>query len=392
VYHSAFPDFGGWEDEVAADRITDFENLVQKRIVWAYFSNNWFDGIEFPEASVRAIHDSGHVPFIRMMARSSRERALPDPVYTLQRIIDGDFDGDLRAWAQRAKQIDFPIMVEFGTEVNGDWFPWSGALNGGGETGRYGDPAVADGPERFQDAYRHIIDICRGEGALGITWVFHVDDLSLPAEDWNSMSAYYPGDDYIDWIGISVYGPLRPGEDWDMFSKMMDDAYPQLASISESKPLAVLEYGVVEDPASGSKSLWIHDALKSIRSGKYPRIKAVSYWHENWENDDGTVSALRIDSSPESLEAYQEEIADPFFLSELQRTAAITTLTTSEAPSTHTTSIGEKQVTSAAAVSSQIPPALLTILGGVATVAVAIGLMLFARKPRREKSAGSRRS
>jgi len=48
AYHSAFPDFGGSEDNVTGDPITDFESLVQKRMVWAYFSNNWLEGIQFP--------------------------------------------------------------------------------------------------------------------------------------------------------------------------------------------------------------------------------------------------------------------------------------------------------------------------------------------------------
>jgi hypothetical protein len=80
VYHSAFPDFGGSEDNVTVDGITDFESLVQKRIVWAYFSNNWLEGIQFPELPVRIIHDQGIIPFIRMMARSSIGAPLPDPV------------------------------------------------------------------------------------------------------------------------------------------------------------------------------------------------------------------------------------------------------------------------------------------------------------------------
>lgn len=336
AYHSAFPDFGGSEDNVTADRITDFESLVQKRIVWAYFSNNWLEGIQFPEASVRIIHGQGVIPFIRMMARSSMDRLLPDPVYTMQRIIDGDFDRDLRLWAQRAKEVGIPLIVEFGTEVNGNWFPWNGQYNGGGNTKGYGDPSLPDGPERFRDAYRHIVDICRAEGATDITWVYHVNANSVPIEPWNTMAAYYPGDDYIDWIGISVYGAGRPGEEWHLFSQIVDTAYPELAAISEKKPLAVLEYGVIDDPHTGDKAAWIHDALQSVRNGRYPRIVAMSYWHENWQNEDGTISNMRLDSSPEALAAYREEIAHSFFLDELTPATTIhnSTTSSSSAPTT----------------------------------------------------------
>jgi hypothetical protein len=44
---------------------------------------------------------------------------------------------------------------------------------------------------------------------------------------------------------------------------------------------------------------------------KYPRIKAAIYWHERWQNEDGTYSNLRINSSPSALEAFQTGISRP---------------------------------------------------------------------------------
>ena len=95
------------------------------------------------------------------------------------------------------------------------------------------------------------------------------------------MSAYYPGDDYIDWIGISVYGSLQPGEE-RTFTQNFDAIYPEFSAISTEKPLAILEFGVTEGSATGDKAAWIQDALESIKNGRYPRIKAISWWHESW--------------------------------------------------------------------------------------------------------------
>lgn len=243
VYFSAYPDFGDSEDTVTAQRIQDFEDLAGKTVAWVYFSNNWVDGIKFPYEAIMTIHDFGRQPYIRMMAISSYERVCPDSVYTLQRIIDGEFDEELKQWAGDAKAVGFPLMVEFGTEVNGDWFGWNGVWNGVWNGG------AEEGPKRFKDAYRHIVDLFRAQGADNITWVFHVNAGSYPDEEWNSMTAYYPGDEYIDWIGISVYGPLTPKEGrsyWETFTEIMDAYYPELCAISAEKPLVVLEFGVVE--------------------------------------------------------------------------------------------------------------------------------------------------
>jgi hypothetical protein len=246
IYIASFPFFGNEEDVVLVNSITDFENLAGKPITWAYFSNNWLNGIiSFPQSSVEIIHNAGRVPFIRMMMRSEFE-TVPDPVYTLQKIISGIYDTELKQWADNAKSIPYPLLLEFGTEVNGDWFAWNGRWNGGSVKTGYGDPNVCDGPERFVDTYRHIIDIFNAEGVNNVTWFFHVDVNSSPDESWNNARAYYPGDAYIDWLGVSVYGPIEPDEDYESFVDLLDGFYPELLSISSAKPIAVLEFGITE--------------------------------------------------------------------------------------------------------------------------------------------------
>ncbi len=314
LYHSAFPAFGPAEDTVTTRHIDDFaRNVSGKDLTWAYFSDNWFRGIRFPRKHVDVILSRGVVPFVRIMPRSNWE-ACADRKYSLSKIIRGNFDKQLRRYAQEVRKVPGPLIMEFGTEVNGDWFPWSGACNGGGKRTGYGSPRLADGPERFRDAYRHIINIFRSEGVQNVTWVFHVNASSAPNAGWNTHAAYYPGDDYIDWIGVSVYGAQTPAvlRNWNPhFREVMDYTYPAIASISRSRPIAVLEFGVVENK---HKPAWIRAALADLKSGRYPRIKAVSWWHSNWRNADGSWSYMKIDSSAESLRAYRESVADPAFV------------------------------------------------------------------------------
>lgn len=245
IYHAANPDFGSTEDKVSAESIHEFEKLAKKNIVWAYFSNNWYDDIKFPALEVEIIHHSGKIPFIRMMPRSNFTEGGPDPVYTMQNVIDGDFDIELTQWALDAKNTGIPLLLEFGCEVNGNWFPWNGEYNGGGEKDTYGDPIKADGPERFRDAYRHIINIFRKNDVNNITWFFHVNAYGEPKEQWNEISQYYPGDEYIDWLGISVYGPQVKDEIYQSFTEIMDDIYPVIKRISKN-PIAILEFGITE--------------------------------------------------------------------------------------------------------------------------------------------------
>lgn len=317
VYHSAYPDFNDSEDVVTSESITKFENMVNKSIVWAPFSDNWGrSNITFPRNSVEILNAQNVTPYIRLMPRNkiegSHEAKEADPIYNLQKIINGNFDKNLRQYARDVKNSGKPVIIDFAPEMNGDWFSWSGKYNGGNVKDGYGYPNIADGPERYRDAYRHIINIFEEEGATNVTWVFHVNAYSIPQESWNNYSAYYPGDEYIDWIGFSVYGPITPNEEWEGFTQIMDNSYPELEALSPSKPLALLEFGAMEK--DNKKVEWIKDALQSIEGGRYPRIRAISYWNEAWVNGDGSTSDLTLNSSQEVLDIYKSMIKSDFFV------------------------------------------------------------------------------
>ena len=314
IYHAAFPDFGPTEDKVSKTAIIGFETLAGKPITWAYFSNNWFfedGGIQFPRNEVKTIQKAGRIPFIRLMPRSDFTEGGPDPVYTMQKFIDGDFDPYIKQWAREAKATGIPLLAEFGTEVNGNWFPWNAQYNGKNTKTGYGSPDLYDGMERFRDAYRHIITICREQGAENITWFYHVDVNSDPTTNWNTKAGYYPGDDFIDWIGVSVYGSQTGDDEWRNFEDILGDEWDNLVAVSPGgKPIAILEWGTT-DNVQHQKAGWITDAVNSIKPGGrfYPQVKAISYWHSNFDE-----TYLRIDSSPEALTAYQQGVADTIFV------------------------------------------------------------------------------
>jgi hypothetical protein len=308
VYHSAHPYFGLYDDEVDIKEVKTFTRLAGKMIVWSYISFNWFGGIEFPVESCRILHENGIAPLVGIMPWSSPVQGSRERLYTLDAILRGDFDDDLGRCAKDAASLGFPIMMEFGPEANGSWFPWSGAWNGG-SSDTYGERELPDGPERFRDAYRHIADIFRSSGAVDVTWVFHISSSASPNEAWNSAKNYYPGDEWVDWIGISLYGRLRGDAPAKSFESVIKKVYPGLCSISTKRPIAILEFGVTENRRLADKADWIRDAMDSINSGRYPRLRAISWWNKKFRPD-GSRSTLEIDSSQASLEAYRSGVRD----------------------------------------------------------------------------------
>ncbi|HDL64879.1 MAG TPA: hypothetical protein ENH12_05770 [Proteobacteria bacterium] len=320
--------FPGWdvpdehEDNVSSQELVDLEELTGKAIAFTPFSVFWGENKVSGE-QLEAIARYGAVPMLRLMPWGEPYWVEGyQEAYSLQRIIDGDFDQYLTDWADRVKEFGRPVMVNFGVEMNGDWFPWSGTFQGGGTTTGYGDPTKADGPERFVDAFRHIIDLFRNRGAANATWYFHANHESFPEESWNTISAYYPGDDYIDWLGFSVYGVQYQNEDWHSFNTLMGPAYNAICALSAKKPVILAEWGVGEYPSKGDKAAWYAEALDSLPTD-YPRVKIAVVYSERWQNNDESWSDLRIDSSPAALSAYQNGIASDYYLGTVPGSAII---------------------------------------------------------------------
>ncbi len=152
LYHGFYYDGPALnEHDVTPQDVAKYENAVGKKTAWIFFSDNWFESRKFPGAMCEWIRGLGKVPYVRLMLRSDVEQNRPEKIFTLEKIIRGEFDEDLRNWAREAKTFQSPILIEWGMEPNGDWFSWNGKWNGGAKTG----------PANYIAAYRHIVDLMR---------------------------------------------------------------------------------------------------------------------------------------------------------------------------------------------------------------------------------------
>lgn len=326
LYTGAYIDFGEKEDDVTLEKIEAFENMVGKHQAIVASSSYWGEQT-FPEANMRLIARHGSVPLVFWSPwdRPYTEGRGPDK-YSLTSIIAGEHDAYIDRWAEAAKAFGQPMIVSFANEMNGEWFPWSGIHYGGSKPIPDTNPPRFEGPETFKKAWRHVVDRVRAKGATNVQWVLHMMEFSSPYEKWNLAAHYYPGPDYVDWLGFSLYGSQFPSdEDYPDFLSLFDWPYTELCMLDPNKPVMLCEWGVGEFPKKGDKGKWIRDAFKWMKDPKYSRLKAAVFWHERWQNsantgfadmdvNAGKYSDLRVQSSAGSVRAYRESVADPFFL------------------------------------------------------------------------------
>jgi len=204
AYTGAYMDFGDEEDDVSLDTIEDFEKLVGKHQAIIASSSYWGEQ-SFPTANLTLIWRHGSLPLVFWSPwdRPYEQNRGPDK-FSLRAIIEGKWDDYIDKWGDAAREFGHPMIVAFGVEMNGDWFPWSGTYYGGDQWDEEHDNWV--GPENFRVAFRHVVDRVRARGAKNVQWMFHVNNYSYPMDTWNFAPAYYPGSKYVDWLGLSVYG------------------------------------------------------------------------------------------------------------------------------------------------------------------------------------------
>lgn len=290
------------EHTVTPNDVALYEKTVGVRPVWVFFSDNWCEGREFPSGMCEWIHKLGKVPYVRLMLRSKLDQDRAEKLFTLDAIVAGKFDDDLRKWAKGAAQFKAPLLVEWGTECNGRWFSWNGKWNGG-----------KAGPAKFVSAWRHIVQLMRENGATNITWVWHVNDSDVPETAWNRLENYYPGDDCVDWLAVSAYGPLKPndGEDAERLRDILDKVYPRLISLAPKKPLILAEFGCTRHHPDITAADWARDALNDLFSNRWPAICGFCWWNEAWPNDDNKKhdTDMVIMHDPALSEVFRDQLS-----------------------------------------------------------------------------------
>jgi hypothetical protein len=311
--------------QIAAGTTSTY-GVTPASVVWF---DAWSTGRAFAVDEAKALWSAGIVPHFTWEPWNP-SLGLTDPGQIhLQDIVNGNWDNYIRARAAEFAAVGSPIMLRWGHEFNGNWYPWSVFANG-------------SNPALYVSAYKHVHDLVQNAGATNVQWVWTFNSDSSPAESWNDPARAYPGSDYVDWVGIDGYnwgyGPSwdPTGNHWVSFSSIYSAAYQRARSIAPNKPVTIAEIASSED--GGNKSAWIADMSAQLRSGAYPDVKLITWFDQDKEERwSGTSSAA-------TRTAFTAWVKEPYLNgtgAELAAVAGQYAGTTPTAPTTPTTSDGE---------------------------------------------------
>ncbi len=178
---------------------------------------------------------------------------------TWDSIALGSADTVIRAEAKRLASFGRPVLISFSHEPELDY------RNHG---------SVSD----YAAAFRHVVTLCRQNGATNVRWVWDLMGLSDPV--WRARyPTMWPGAAYVDWIGWDPYNAAAcKHRDWQSFSQTVAPFYQWLEgqSFAKDKPFMLAEYGTVEGSMPGDKAAWFASVPASLT--RLPRLKALVYF------------------------------------------------------------------------------------------------------------------
>ncbi|MDD4604253.1 MAG: glycosyl hydrolase [Bacteroidales bacterium] len=285
------------ESKESFKNIIDFEDSLKTTFSLIHIYTAWGSKEEekFPSIQVKAILEMGSIPVITWepwLTDFSIEDYpnLKKPEYRdkggLADVAKGLYDPYIRQWANDAKQFNSLIILRVGHEMNDPYrYPW------GPQNNKAND---------FIAAWKHIFNVFKAVGAINIIWVWSPH----PAYGW--FDAYYPGDKYVDYVGISAlnYGTVASWSQWWTFDDIVGKPYHELMKFN--KPIMITEFGSLS--VGGDRSRWFSEALRML-PWKYPGIKSIVFFH--YSNDITTTQQplnwyLKYD--PQTISAINKQL------------------------------------------------------------------------------------
>ncbi|MEX5218534.1 MAG: hypothetical protein AB7R40_01295 [Nitrospiraceae bacterium] len=248
---------------------------------------------------------------------------LRKPTVTVPRLLRGEFDEYIVTVAHQIKAYGHPIMLTLFSEFN-----YQGMMSFGKNGASplhdvqhlckfYGDPSWPDGPERIRDAFIHVIEIFRREDVQNVTWFMyagshymnpHHEDHSL----WLHPRYFYPGDEYIDWVGQSAYfvdprvkQKIRQTQLNTSLTEALAPGYDAWDSVTQ-RPLFLPEFGVLGD-GTASRAAIIERVFTTMLP-EFSRVKALTVAHFKIAED--LYEVPRLGKFQDETSAWEKAVRD----------------------------------------------------------------------------------
>lgn len=190
-------------------------------------------------------------------------------------IAAGKYDGYLDQFAGQVRTFGHAVIIGFAHEPNGSWYPW-----GAGSV----SPAI------WIAAWRHVVNVFRGQGADNVIWLWTVNSQGPNA---SMAGAWWPGSGYVTWTGVDGYY-TAPGQTFrSVFGTVLSEVQ------GFGKPVIISETAV--GPGTGNQVSGIRNLFAGLRTSKLLGL----IWFDKAQDSGQYKQDWRLDGSNELVSAFR---------------------------------------------------------------------------------------
>jgi hypothetical protein len=262
-----------------------FQSLTKKK--HASYITYVSYGRPFPRAWVEKVKAARAAPHVAL-----------EPNDGLEAVRDGAY---LRQWAREAFAANCPIFLRFASEMNGSW------------TAYHRNSAL------YVQKFRLVAEVMQEEAPnVAMVWTPF-------AEPQFNISRYYPGDVYVDWVGVNIYSVYvhdgnseRPADHKDPveFLRYVYNLY------ADRKPIQISEFAATHY-CRATKQATVEFAIEKMTrlyralKQQFARVKMINWFCLDADGAGLADNNYSLTDNERVLQTYQTLIADAYFLSDV---------------------------------------------------------------------------
>jgi mannan endo-1,4-beta-mannosidase len=248
--------------------LTSFTETTGVRPNLVSYYSGWFEPFSASFAKAAAQH--GALPLVQLNPRG----------VTMTAIASGQYDDYLTSYASAVRAYRSPVVLSFGHEMNGDWYPWGF---------RHTSPTV------FVAAWRHIVKIFRAAGARNVIWMWTVNSVYTKHDMIPDPAAWWPGSSYVNWVGIDGYFHQASSQFASVFGATIID----VRELTKD-PILISETGAGPDTGQAAKIASLFAGVRSYQLLGFLWFDAVGNGDDRIVSR-ASIAALRLGAKTSGL-------------------------------------------------------------------------------------------
>ncbi|MEA5084212.1 MAG: glycosyl hydrolase [Lachnospiraceae bacterium] len=204
---------------------------------------------------------------------------MPNENDSLKAVLQDSSNSYLQQTMEYLNSLNCPVLLRIGGEMN----VWQNLAE----------------PSLYKQAYGKIANMARSK-AQNVALVFSPNDIS----NWNAnIDDYYPGDSYVDWVGVSLYTnkyrnlqTMEQGEDFEemyygngLYANPIAKLRDIVDRYGDRKPIIISECGIGNSVYNKGSNLTAFakdklNVLYTYANMVYPQVKAMIYFDVCFDN------------------------------------------------------------------------------------------------------------